>query len=92
MAGSTGVSFSSVSTSMETNTQEVILDDAATLAVVDWATAHVERMASSLYKVRVIKGEPFMVVRGVGDANGIEAWTRIHQKYSLIPAQPSHHH
>lgn len=48
-----------------------------------------KRMSASLYKVlvQIVKDEPFMIVRGVSDTDGMEAWRLLGQKcISTTPA------
>lgn len=70
-----------------TGTQDVNLEDVGSQTHMHGE--ELEGMASNLYTALAqdMKGQAFMVLRGVGSTNGIEAWKRIHQKYSpSIPA------
>lgn len=66
----------------EMGTPKVSLEDAQTL--VEMSAEDVDMISSNLCDVfaQVMKGGSFTLVRGVGNANGIEAWRRIHQNAS----------
>ena len=70
---------------VETSDAEVQLDDLEE----DGDVEGIERKLASLYNViiQLVKDEPFMIARGVGNMNGAEAWRRIAQKYS--PSTPA---